>query len=190
MNESTLIKKARKGNTDAYGQLYDTYLPAIYRFVFVKVGNKADAEDITHQVFLSAWQNIPKYREQGFPFSSWLYRIAKHTVIDFYRTAKHHTDIDTLPEDLYSELPAFDEAIDRALHMRLAKTFMTKLEDDQQDVLIMKFVNELSNKEIAHAVGKSEGAVRVIQHRALKQLKAYFDEHYGNASDKTSIQAV
>jgi len=78
--EESLIQKAKEGDGNAFGELYDAYQPRIYRFVFLKTGGKQDAEDITHQVFLSAWQNMGKYEFQGFPFSSWLYRIASNAV--------------------------------------------------------------------------------------------------------------
>jgi len=174
MDEGILIKKARKGDEGAFGTLYDTHMSAIYRFVFVKVGNKADAEDITHQVFLRAWQNMPRYREQGFPFSSWLYRIARNAVVDFYRTSKHHTDIDTIPEDLHSETPSFGDSIDTSIQVDAVRAALARLDPDQESVLVMKFINDFSNKEIAQSLGKSEGAIRVIQHRALKQLQAHF----------------
>jgi RNA polymerase sigma-70 factor, ECF subfamily len=173
MKEQTLIKKAKKGDENAFGSLYETYLSAIYRFIFLKVGNKADAEDITHQVFLRAWKTMPRYKDKGFPFSSWLYKIARNAVIDHYRTTKHHTDIETIPEDLHSENPNFNEKIDTNIQMNKVRTALSHLEGDQKTVLIMKFVNDLPNKEIARLVGKSEGAIRVIQHRALKQLKKH-----------------
>lgn len=180
MREKRLIKKAQKGDNQAFGELYDQYLPAIYRFIVIKVGNKADAEDISHQVFLNAWQKMPKYKHQGFPFSSWLYRIAHNAVIDFYRTSKHHIDIDSVPEDSFSETPETDKKIDDLMQTRIVKDAIKELNEDEQNVIIMKFVNELSNKEIAASLEKSEGAVRVMQHRALKQLKTKIDARKRN----------
>ena len=87
-SEKVYIKKAKSGNQEAFGALYDHYLPSIYRFILLKVSNRAEAEDLSHEVFLSAWKNIPGYKDKGFPFSSWLYQIARNAVIDFYRTSK------------------------------------------------------------------------------------------------------
>lgn len=174
--EEELVKKAQNGEADAFGRLYDTYLPKIYRFVFIKVSRKQDAEDITHQVFLSAWQNIQTFRFQGFPFSSWLYKIAWNAVIDHYRTKKPEENIEFVAEDALSESSEFIKEIEIDFEIRIVKRELLKLEDDQQNVLIMKFVNELTNKEIAGVLGKSEGAIRVIQHRALKQLKKQINE--------------
>ncbi|MDI6734360.1 MAG: sigma-70 family RNA polymerase sigma factor [Patescibacteria group bacterium] len=168
-DETEIIKKAINGENAAFGRLYDEYLPRIYRFVLLKTGRKADAEDLTHQIFMNAWQNISRYEFRGFPFSSWLYRIANNAVIDYYRTWKNFKPIEAAEEILTesSDNERFDEQMD----LKIIKTAINKLEPDQQNVLIMKFVDDLSNKEIAEALEKSEGAVRVIQHRALKQLK-------------------
>ena len=96
--EKSLIKKARAGNTKAFGNLYDHYLPQIYRFILLKVRRKSEAEDLAHEVFLSAWKNIGNYADQGFPFSSWLYQIAKNAVIDFYRTSKNNLPVEMVDE--------------------------------------------------------------------------------------------
>ncbi len=176
MKEEELVKKAQDGEADAFGLIYDVYLPKIYRFVFIKVSRKQDAEDLTHQVFLSAWQNIQNFQFQGFPFSSWLYRIARNAVIDHYRTKKPEESIEFIAEEALPELSDFTKKIDLDFEISIVKKAILKLEEDQQNVIIMKFVNELSNKEIAGILEKSEGAVRVIQHRALKQLKEYIKE--------------
>lgn len=174
--EQLLIQKAQLGDGAAFGKLYDLNLPKIYRFVFLKVGRKQDAEDITQQVFTSAWQNMKGYEHKGFPFSSWLYRIAGNAVIDYYRTAKANVSIDQVPEEYFSETTDTEQNIDTAINMTTVRVALTKLDHDQQSVLLMKFVEDLTNKEIAETLGKTEGAVRVIQHRALKQLKAKLDE--------------
>lgn len=176
MDEQLLIDKAREGNREAFGQLYDRYVPKIYRFVFLRVGTRGEAEDITSQVFMHAWENISRYEHQGFPLSSWLYRMASNAVIDYYRTARHATDIETIPEDLFAETPEDEERIDTREELELLRRAIARLEADQQNVIVMKFVNDASNKEISQALGKTEGAVRVIQHRALKQLKQITDE--------------
>jgi RNA polymerase sigma-70 factor (ECF subfamily) len=176
--ERKIVLKAKEGKKEAFGQLYDKYMPAIYRFVFLKVGGqKAQAEDICHEVFLSAWQNIKNFRFQGYPFSSWLYRIAGNAVIDFYRTKKTNLDIESVPEEVVAEEVSFGDAFDNRLDLERVQQCLKKLEPSYQDVLIMKFVEELSNKEIAVALEKSEGAIRVIQHRAIKQLKKYLEKN-------------
>ena len=177
MTERELIQKAQNGESEAFGELYDQYVNRIYRFVFIKVASRPNAEDLTHQIFLAAWQNIQNFQFQGFPFSSWLYKIAANTVIDFYRTRKQEESIEFIAEDALSEFPEFAKKIDEAAEIKTVKNALQKLEPDQQTVLIMKFVDEFSNKEIAEILGKSEGAVRVTQHRALKRLKNFLQNN-------------
>lgn len=175
-SEDKLVKKAQNGEAAAFGRLYDEYIEPIYRFVYLKVSHKADAEDITQQVFLNAWQNVGNYRSQGFPFSSWLYKIAHNAVIDYYRikSSRPHIEFETAAE-IAAETD-IDNEIDKNFELMLIKNAIQKLPPDQQNIVIMKFVEELSNKEVAKILDKTEGAIRVVQHRALKQLKKHLDE--------------
>lgn len=183
-DEELLIQKAQRGESDAFGFLYDRYFPKIYRFTLLKVSRRVDAEDITHQVFLNAWQNIRSYEFRGFPFSSWLYRIARNMVIDFYRTQKRDVDIESVPEEIFMDDPNFSELVDSRMELEFVARALKKLKDDDQNILLLKFVNELSSKEIAEVIEKSEGAVRVMQHRALKQLKTIINEERRNKTLK------
>ncbi len=170
--EKQLIANAkRRGGASSFGKLYDYYQPKIYRFVYLKVSNREEAEDITHQVFLSAWQNIKAYTFQGFPFSSWLYRIARNRVIDHYRTSKSTQSIEGTEAMLISSQENIVSATDNALEIERIQVALKRLPLDQQDVLIMRFVDDMPHKDIAAALKKTEGAVKVIQHRALKKLK-------------------
>ena len=174
--EEELIKKAQNGQAEAFGKLYDTYLPRIFRFVFIKVSSRPDAEDLTHQIFLNAWQNIKNFEFRGSPFSSWLYKIASNAVIDHYRTKRNYESIEFVAEETFAHFPNLTEKMDEASDIKIIMLALKKLEPDQQNVLIMKFVDDLPNKEIAQILDKSEGAIRVVQHRALKQLKKYVNE--------------
>ena len=173
--EQELIKRAQKGDSEAFGVLYDNHIKPIYRFVLLKTGNRADAEDITHQVFLSAWQNVKNYKTQGFPFSSWLYKIASNAVIDHWRTKKPSVSIELVSENFLPSSDKHEITLDDKLKAQSIHAALVHLEPEQQNVIILKFVDELSNKEIAESLGKSEGAVRVIQHRAIKKLKKHLD---------------
>lgn len=178
MEDDKLIKKAKRGESAAFGEIYDKYAPKIYRYVFLKLnGKKGDAEDLTHEVFLSAWKNVENFNERGVPFMSYLYKIARNAVIDHWRTVRPTYDIETVSEENFSVNPNVAENMDFDSDMALVKECLSKLEPAYQDVLIMKFIEDLSNKEIAHTLEKSEGAVRVIQHRALKQLKKEIEKH-------------
>ncbi|OGY64722.1 MAG: hypothetical protein A3I24_02550 [Candidatus Harrisonbacteria bacterium RIFCSPLOWO2_02_FULL_41_13b] len=169
--EDKLIKRAQKGEGDCFGDLYDHYLPPLYRYILLRVSSKQEAEDLTHEVFVSAWENLKGYRLRGFPFSSWLYNIARNKVIDYYRTRKINVDIDEVDPDLFKLASSVEKEIDFALDFKKVKTAMSKLGEEQQDVLIMRFVDDLSHREIAVAMEKTEGAVRLVQHRALQSLR-------------------
>jgi RNA polymerase sigma-70 factor (ECF subfamily) len=174
--EELLINRAKEGEAEAFGLLYDRYVPKIYRFILIKTGRKADAEDLTSQVFMKAWESIHGFEFQGFPFSSWLYRIAGNSVIDYYRTFRSHQDVEEVAEAIQSS-ENYVADLDLRADTDKVRLAIRRLDADQQNVIVMRFVDELSTKEIAAALSKSEGAIRVIQHRALKNLKQLLDQN-------------
>ncbi len=177
--EKQHIKEAKKGSKEAFGALYDHYLPQIYRFVLFKVSRKDEAEDICHEVFLSAWKNMPSYKDKGFPFSSWLYQIARNAVIDFYRTSKSSVQIELVDENSIQLVQSSQKELDTALEMEMVRKCLSKIRPDYQDLIIMRFIEEMENSEIASALKKSEGAIRLMQHRALKELKDIYQKENG-----------
>jgi RNA polymerase sigma-70 factor (ECF subfamily) len=169
--EPKIVTRAVKGESEAFGLLYDHYQPQIYRFIILKVSRREEAEDLTHQVFVAAWKNMPNYEDQGYPFSSWLYQIARNQVIDHYRLKK--PDV-SLEEEMVLEIPGSHDTegqVEERLAIGKVQEALRKLSQEYQDVVIMRFVEELSVREVAQAVGKSEGAIKVMQHRAIKELK-------------------
>jgi RNA polymerase sigma-70 factor, ECF subfamily len=170
-DEQNLIARAKVGEAEAFGLLYDFYMPRIYRFVLVKVGHREEAEDLTHQTFLKAWEHIETYESRGYPFSSWLYRIARNSVIDHHRRSRSHINIDDLDYEIIAEEKNGAHTLDSKIGMEMMLKAIFKLKDVEQDVLIMRFVEDLTHEEVAKAIGKSEGATKVIQHRALKNLQ-------------------
>ena len=169
--EQNLIRGAQSGEGSCFEALYDHYVPPIYRFIYMKVSGKEEAEDLTHEVFLSAWQNLKRYRPRGFPFSSWLYQIARNKVIDHYRLKKPALPIEEVDVEFAAAGKNLDDVIDTEIHFKKVRRALRSLTPDQQDVILMKFMEELSHREIAAALMKSEGAVRIIQYRALSELK-------------------
>ena len=169
--ENKLIERAIKGRPSAFGSLYDYYQPRIYRFVLIKVGRREDAEDLTHQVFLSAFLNIKTYKDLGHPFSSWLYRIARNQVIDFYRTRKPETSLEKFEPDFFVSPAVAHFGVDERLEADKVRTAIEKLKPEYQDVVVMRFIEDLPIKEVAATLDKSEGAVKLLQHRAIKELK-------------------
>jgi RNA polymerase sigma-70 factor (ECF subfamily) len=169
--ERTIIESAVKGESSAFGLLYDQYQPKIYRFVLFKVGQREEAEDLTHEVFVSAWQNIRNYRDFGFPFSSWLYQIARNRIIDHYRTKKITASIDAIDPDYFVAPASASFALEEKLEVERVRRALANLKPEYQDIIIMRFIEELSIKEAASALGKTEGAVKLLQHRAMKALQ-------------------
>jgi RNA polymerase sigma-70 factor (ECF subfamily) len=174
--EEKLIQDAvKEGDSSAFGKLYDHYQPMIYRFVFIKVGRREEAEDITHQVFLQAWQNIRTYRHRGYPFGSWLYRIARNQVIDHYRSNKN--DVPLEAADLEGTLHQVSQPdISSQMDMERVMAAIRNLKPEYQEAIIFRFVEDLSIKETANAMHKTEGAVKLIQHRAIEELKKNIHE--------------
>ncbi len=177
--EQAYIEKAQAGDAACFGQLYDHYITPIYRFIAVKVGTRQEAEDLTHEVFISAWQKLPSYQPQGFPFSSWLYRIARNRVIDHYRTKKSHVSIDdevAVPEELFGVPSNIDAVLDDGLDLAAIKAAMNQLTGEQREVIRLRFLDDLSPAEIAKVLDKREGTIRIIQHRAIAKLKKILDK--------------
>lgn len=169
--EEKIVRSAVKGDSSAFGDLYDHYQPMIYRFVVVKVTRREEAEDIVHQVFLSAWQNIKSYRHRGHPFSSWLYQIARNQVIDFYRSRRNETSIDAVDQEYFAAPASAELAVPAKIEMEAVRRAMEQLKPDYEDIIILRFIEELSLKESASILGKTEGAVKLMQHRAMNELK-------------------
>ncbi|MBN2198160.1 sigma-70 family RNA polymerase sigma factor [Candidatus Wolfebacteria bacterium] len=167
--DKKLIHRAIRGEAEAFGLLYDRYQPQIYRFILIKVGHREEAEDLTHQVFLKSWQNISSYKFQGFPFSSWLYSVARNQVVDYYRTKKKTLVIEEITELKIED--SYLKDIDKEFDIERIKKAIFQLKDEYQDIIILRFIEDLSPKEIALIINKSEGAVKLLQHRAIKNLK-------------------
>jgi RNA polymerase sigma-70 factor (ECF subfamily) len=175
-NERQLVLQAQAGNSEAFGQLYDAYMERIYRFVYFRVEDQQTAEDITSQVFLKAWGNLDRFRFSRTPYLAWLYTIAHNAVIDHYRTRKVTTALDDvqLSQPDHSEL--VENEIDLTVEMKSVKSALQTLTDDQQKVLTLKFIEGMSNNEIARHLGKREGAIRALQMRGLQALAKQLEE--------------
>lgn len=174
-----LVKLAKDGNSTAFSTLYEHYVTPIFRFVYFRVRSRQDAEDLTQHIFLKAWSALPEFKHQGKSFSAWLYRIARNTTIDYWRKKKE-TSLDPgaaafLNQQDESPLP--DTAAENKENAELLRKTLQVLNEDQQTVLTLKFIEDLSNKEIAQITGKTEGAIRQIQSRALRVLRQHLKEH-------------
>ncbi len=176
-DENTLIQKAMEGEASAFGDLYDHYQPKLYRFIYLKVSHREEAEDLTHQVFLKAWRSIPQFKDQGLPLSSWLYRIARNHVIDFYRTRKSTFSIDETPEGVLEDEDSFSDLdVEKKMQLEKVMRALKELSDDYQSLIILRYIEDLSYTEIAQSLGRKEGTIRVLHHRALKKLQTIIEK--------------
>lgn len=170
-HEAVLVERAAAGVADAFGELYQLYLDAIYRYVYYRTGDTKDAEDLTEQVFLRAWEAFPGYRRRGNPFTSWLYRIAHNLVVDHHRRQKPIVLAPSPEEESWvSEEPTSLEQIIEAEEAAALAAAIVQLPEEQQQVIVLRFIEGRKHAEIARIIGKSEGACRIIQHRALTAL--------------------
>lgn len=178
-NEKNVLERAIRGESSAFGLLYDKYQPKIFRFIFLKVSNREEAEDLTHQVFLSAWQNIGRFKDEGLPLSSWLYAIARNRVIDFYRTKKRTESIDENTDDVLTLATAtLEDDVIHKIDLESVYKALKSLPSEYQEIVIMRFVEGLNPSEISKATGKNQGAIRVIQFRALQKLKKMLNHNH------------
>jgi RNA polymerase sigma-70 factor, ECF subfamily len=167
----SLVVKSQQGNQDAFGKLYDNFVTPIYRYIYYKV-NKEYVEDLTEILFLKAWENIRKYKKRkNTTFKSWLYRIAHNLVVDHYRLNREHASLSPWISDKKKHADPVRRA-QESLHNERLREAISKLKKNYQQVVILKFINDLSNKEISEILNKSEGSVRIMQFRALKALKS------------------
>ena len=170
-----LVDRAKGGDGDAFGKIYDMHVERVYKHLYYRVGNNADAEDITQQVFIKAWQAISRYKKTASPFIAWLVKISHNLVIDFYRAKKTETyiDFDVVATKSDTDPEHLAEAHFNQQQIRLA---ILKLHGDQQQVILMRLIEDFSYAEIAASLGKSEGAVRVTLHRGLARLRKIMEK--------------
>ncbi len=171
MNESVLIEQA-KTDKEAFGLLYERYVDKIYNYVYYRTGNTADAEDLTARIFFRAMSHIENYDDRGIPFSAWLYRIAHNLVANWYRDRSRRKIISL--EDI-AQWHVNENSPELATQLIEDKnrllTAIRRLPADRQELLILKFVERLSNSEIGDIMGRSEGAIKSLYHRTLLALR-------------------
>lgn len=171
-----LVDRAREGDADAFGQLYDRFQPEILRYLVIRTRNPDAAEDLAQQVFLKAWRAIPRYQHRGAPFRAWLYRMAHNQMVDYFRTNRPTTDLEgvDLPEDAEAESRVLTAETNEVLRAALER-----LSEDHREVLVQRFLMEKSAREIGEAMGRKEVTVRGLQMRALQALRRELESEGG-----------
>lgn len=175
-NEDDVLARASQGDRDAFGELYERYVERIFNYVYYRTGNVHDAEDLAARVFQRAMKHVVNYTDRGVPFSAWLYRIAHNLVANWHRDRSRKQEI---PLDEIPIMPARGDYPEKNLVRSQEQDALLKLirtlPADRQNLLILKFVEDLSNAEIGAIMGRSEGAVKSLYHRTLLALRDQID---------------
>jgi RNA polymerase sigma-70 factor (ECF subfamily) len=166
-----LVARAQKGERDALEELYLLHFDRIYGYLHLSVGNRHDAEDLTTQTFLKMLEAIGRFRWRSAPFSAWLFRIAHNLAMDHFRATKRWQPEEEVPEPEGAEESSAEEAALESIGRRSMLELIDNLSPEQKQVLTLKFVFNFSNGEAASILGKTEGAVKSLQHRALGSLQ-------------------
>jgi len=172
--EQLILIRIKNKDKDAYGKFYDLYVKRIYRFIFFKVNSEHDAQDLTSEVFLKVWQYIKDDKDIQ-NLNSFIYMVARNCVIDFYRQQVRKQDNETPADD--SAYGNADEAADPQRKLAAASDLkeilagLKNLKDEYREVIILRFIDELSIREITEILKKPNLSVRVLLHRAMEALK-------------------
>lgn len=171
-NEEDVLWQASQGDREAFGLLYERYIDRIFNYVYYRTGNLHDAEDLTARVFQRAMNHIRNYTDRGVPFSAWLYRIAHNLVANWHRdrSRKQEIPLNELPV-VPSKEDRPETSLVRSQEQDALLRLIRKLPPERQALLILKFVENLSNAEIGQIMGRSEGAVKSLYHRTLLALR-------------------
>lgn len=182
-SEATLqawVATAREGDEGAFEKLYEHFFAQVYRYAAFRLPKEL-AEDVTAEVFVKAWEKLHTYKARsGVPFAAWLFRIARHAVIDVYRT-QH--GIEEMPDEVLDtdELNRADSPLRRGEMLKTVRSAMEKLPKRYQDVLLLSFVSDLPTHEVARVLRMTEGGVRILKMRALRKLEDFLPPDAGMA---------
>jgi RNA polymerase sigma-70 factor (ECF subfamily) len=170
VDEQRLLQRAQQGNADAFAHLYRANVQAIYRYIYHRVNDVHLAEDLTGDVFTRALKSMATYRDQGKPFVAWLYRIAHARVVDYYRMTNRRpqeSDVEAEPIPVNANM---DEGILRRQMAMALREAISTLTDEQQQVVILRFIEGQPIEMVAEMMGKNANAIKALQHRALRTL--------------------
>jgi RNA polymerase sigma-70 factor, ECF subfamily len=170
-DEELLVQRAQQQDSEALTRIYEAYFDKIYRYLVVRVRNETEAEDLTQQVFMKVLQSISSYKSKGVPFSSWIYRIAHNQMVDFMRQQNKKATVDIEGLQLPDNADDPQQVIEQQVDVEEVKKATQKLTAAQQEVLSLRFTAEMSIAQCAEIMGKSEGAIKALQHSAVLALR-------------------
>ncbi len=175
--DQALAGQARQ-DPAAFSALYERHVGAIYRYVYYRVGNAEDTEDLTARVFMQALKHIGAYNDRGVPFSAWLYRIAHNVVANYHRDNSRHPSVPLDDMELHgAHHDDADAKIDGDRERQRLIRAIATLSEDRQQLVVLKFVQQLQNAEIGQIMRRSEGAIKSLYHRTLAQLREALEKN-------------
>jgi RNA polymerase sigma-70 factor (ECF subfamily) len=182
-SDQTLARRA-KTDSDAFGKLYERHVTAIYRYVYYRVGSVEDAEDLTARTFARALKHVTNYNDRGVPFTAWLYRIAHNVVANYHRDNSRHPAVPLDEVDVYGAhdndnqdgAHDQDQRIDAERERERLLRAIRQLPEERQNLIVLKFVEQMQNAEIGQIMNRSEGAIKSLYHRTLLQLREIMDK--------------
>ncbi len=169
-DEQNLVRRAQQHDEEAFAELYEKYFDKIYRYISLKIGNRFEAEDMTQQVFINALNSISSFKWRGLPFSSWLFRIAHNLVVDYFRK-KTRQPVSTLNESITASEDNPQKVIEQKMNIEQLELASKGLTPAQQEVIALRFAGELPIAQVARVMGRSEGAIKALQHSAIVALR-------------------
>ena len=172
LNDAMLVQFAKE-DPEAFGELYERYVTKIYNYIYYRVGDQEEAEDLTARTFFRALRKIGSYEERGLPFSAWLYRIALNLVANWHRSQSRRKSVQldeliTATSDVSSPSTLVEKQEDREALLDV----ISELPEDRQQLLILKFVERMPNAQIGQVMGRSESSIKSLYHRTLKTLRS------------------
>lgn len=175
MKDQRIIKQIRKGNVRAFAVIYDKYIEKIYRFVFLKVSTKENAEDLTSQVFIKTLDYLVEKTDKEIQnLNAFLYQVARNTIADFYRRQGYNQEIEAVGQEELESLPD-EEKLEKKVIINLdilqVKKALQKINPDYQEAIILYYLEEFSVKEISQIIDRTPGATRQVIHRGLESLR-------------------
>ena len=174
--EQDLVARAVQGDADAFSELYESNFDRVYRYLYVRLGNQAEAEDLTQEVFAKVLEAIGSFQWRNAPFASWLFRIAHNKMIDHIRREKRIERVDSDETVLSLDDPDPAEIAEHNLQLEKVRHNIGRLSPAQREVIWLRFGAGLSTTEVASALGKSTGTVKALQYNGIASLRKLMEQ--------------